>query len=208
MARALFDARGAAACALAVLLASTSWAHKAHLWATVSGGEVICRGSVGRGARAKHCRITAYLPDGKVLVRGKTDDEGRFSFVPGVCTDMRVVLDAGEGHRAEFRLAADQLRRVAPSARPSCPTPPPPPAPPAPSSPSLDETALRRIVADVVDRTFQERVEPVLDQMAALADRKPGPTEIIGGIGYILGIMGVVMYFRGKAMTRKTQDRP
>ena len=36
---------------------------------------------------------------------------------------------------------------------------------------------------------------------------KPGLTEIIGGIGYIIGIMGIIGYLKGRAARRNTRSQ-
>lgn len=192
-----------------LLAAGTGWAHKVRIFAFASGDEVICRGSVGRGGKSKNCRVRVYLPDGKLLAEGRTDDNGRYRFKPGVRAALRIVLDAGEGHGAEFMLEPKGLSKPSPAptqAQAGFSSVPPPPTPRKSTvgGSGLDEAAVRRIV----DQALDEKLEPIYDELAALADRGPGITEIIGGIGYILGLMGTVAYFRSRANLRKPQDRP
>ncbi len=55
---------------------------------------------------------------------------------------------------------------------------------------------IERVVAKVLDRKLQP-IKNILLKMQQEASR-PGMTEIIGGIGYILGIMGIVLYFKSR----------
>jgi nickel transport protein len=51
----------------------------------------------------------------------------------------------------------------------------------------------------IVEQALDSRLGPVMRELFRLREeRGPGLTEIIGGIGYIFGLMGLVMYFWGK----------
>jgi len=197
--------------------ASAAWAHRVRVWAIASGDKVVCHGSVGRGAKAQNCDVRVYLPDGRTVAEGKTDEQGRFAFRPTVRADLKIVLDAGEGHRAEYVLPAKDLPKGL-SAGPApdstdqpadlgTTAPAGPDSEPARTSPAvIDEARLKALVAEAVDEKLEERMTPVLDRLAEMSDRRPGATEIIGGIGYFLGIMGIVLYYRSRAGTGKPRD--
>ena len=58
-----------------------------------------------------------------------------------------------------------------------------------------DNSLLRK----EIDAALEEKLKPVIRELAKLReDKKPGVTEIIGGIGYILGIMGIVAYMKSR----------
>lgn len=109
--------------------------------------------------------------------------------------------------------AAPKADASAPQARPGQKAEPKPaakgqPASPAPSAPAtpaaqaapaaLDEAALRRIVAEAVaqsvDQAVESRLAPVKRLLAENVQKGPGPTEIAGGIGYIVGLFGIAAY--------------
>ncbi|MBW1644607.1 MAG: hypothetical protein JRJ76_17440 [Deltaproteobacteria bacterium] len=48
--------------------------------------------------------IEVFDGNGKLILSGKTDKSGSFIFKLPLCKDMRIVLNASEGHRAEYRL--------------------------------------------------------------------------------------------------------
>jgi nickel transport protein len=170
-----------------------AWAHRVNVWAAFAGDEVVCRATVGRGP-AKDCLVRAYLSDGRLLTEGRTDDAGRFSFKPGAKADLRIVLEAGEGHRDEFMLAADRTAGEAAPAQAGDTAA----STPSDAVATPDEARLRQVVGEVVDRKLRERLDPLIDRLASASNREAGLTEILGGIGYILGIMGVAMYFRAR----------
>jgi nickel transport protein len=63
------------------------------------------------------------------------------------------------------------------------------------SSVSLDQ--IRR----VLDQSLDQRLNPVLKMLSESRDKGPTLRDILGGIGYILGLMGLAAYihFRRKA---------
>ena len=56
----------------------------------------------------------------------------------------------------------------------------------------------------IVDESVGKKIRPVIRDLAMLNQPKePGFTEIIGGIGYIFGIVGVGLYFLSKKEGKK-----
>ena len=57
-------------------------------------------------------------------------------------------------------------------------------------------TYLKILIEKIIDRKLQ----PVIRMLVNLQEEseKPELTEILGGIGYIIGILGIVAYFKRK----------
>ena len=46
---------------------------------------------------------------------------------------------------------------------------------------------------------MEAKIKPLIRSIASLKeDQEPGLVEIFGGIGWILGLMGVALYFKGR----------
>ena len=58
-------------------------------------------------------------------------------------------------------------------------------------SPCLSKEEITSVVEEVLD----EKLEQMRERLEASQKGGPGITEILGGIGYILGLMGVAIYF-------------
>ena len=52
----------------------------------------------------------------------------------------------------------------------------------------------------VVSQAMDRKLQPVITMLLKLQEQseKPGITEILGGIGYIIGLMGIAMYFKSR----------
>ncbi|TVS15023.1 MAG: carboxypeptidase regulatory-like domain-containing protein [Planctomycetaceae bacterium] len=175
----------------------TASAHKMFVFAAVQGdrieGEVYYQG----GDPAPDAKITVTGPDGTTLAQAVADQEGRFRFEPRWKMDYRIVADAGFGHRAEYTVPADELPSDLPAfgADPSGIEPAPEgpeaaevrsadPSPPAVSPPS-DAAAEIAALSQQISALRRD-----LDRWQARLRMQ----DVLGGIGYILGLMGLGSY--------------
>ena len=166
---------------------SGALAHRVFLTAYVEGDSVFVEAGFSDGTLCKQSIIEVFDPSGKKLLAGKTDEKGGFSFKPPQKTDLKIILDAGMGHMDEYLLSADELPEItAESAKPREETK---------SVAQIDSKEIELIV----DRVVQKRLHPLI-QLVAKSQRKTGvsATEIFGGIGYILGLAGIAMYFKSR----------
>jgi len=143
--------------------------------------------------------------------------------------DIKLVLVAGEGHQSEEIVRATEFAALTAKAAPATPKPAakaaaktaaagpaksvpaadaagkPAKVQTAPAAPAqIDEAALSRVVETAVDKAMEEKLAPVKRLLAESAAQKgPGPTEIVGGIGYIVGIFGVAAFVASRRRSGK-----
>jgi nickel transport protein len=99
----------AALCALLwAWIASPAMAHRVNVFAWAENGRVFCEGKFSGGRPAKGAEIVVFDLDGKILLKGKTDEKGGFSF-PAPQTGARVVLNASMGHRGEWSISREEM---------------------------------------------------------------------------------------------------
>jgi nickel transport protein len=194
-----------------VLCAGPAWAHKVTIFAWVEGDTVYTQSKFSGGKRAKDSTVVVYDKEGNQLLEGKTDDNGEFSFQVPKKTDLKIVLKASMGHLAEWTIPAEEITGVAQASESSAPevsmeaeteeTAPLTEAEtsqpqPAPTAVGLSRQEVQALINESLDR----KLAPIVNMLADAVD--PGPTlsEVIGGIGYIFGLVGVALYFstRGK----------
>ena len=181
-------------------------AHRVRLFATVEGDTIQGYGYFSKSSRTKNCPLIFYGPRGKELGRVMTDGNGEFSYRVRVKCDHKLVLKAGEGHQAEFLIRAGELpdtlgvpqntggpAEPTAKAAPKQADPALPPGRAAPSGGTLDPAELSRIVSSAVAR----ETEPLKKQLTALRrqldeyEAKVRWHDVLGGIGFILGLAGV-----------------
>ncbi|MDR1855772.1 MAG: cobalamin biosynthesis protein CbiL [Desulfovibrio sp.] len=204
-----------------------AYAHRVSVFAWVNGDMVETESGFSRGNPVVQGTITAFdAVSGDQLAQGVTDAEGRYAFpvpaaIRGSGHGLRIRVDAGEGHRSEWILDAGdipgssgegrtlQAEATPPSGKgypspgkgtpsPETPSPsasmPSPPSGMAPPPSGTTPSELRTILSSVLD----EKLAPIRRSLALLERPEPGLRDIVGGIGWIVGIAGIVLYFRGR----------
>lgn len=179
------------------LLPSVSQAHKVRIFA-YSEGEVIVGETAFSGGRAvKNSEIIVQdVASDRILLTCRTDDRGQFRFqIPEEAREkqlnLRVIINAGEGHRGEWLLeAADYLtnEKILSEGKTSYS-----------KLISTDEELIRRVVEEAMDK----KLSPIKHMLAEVMNQKPSFQDILGGIGYIFGIAGIAAYFKSKQGEKK-----
>jgi nickel transport protein len=146
------------------------------------------------GVKVRNGLIQVFDASGKKLLEGHTNSKGEYSFQIPEKRDLKIVVNASMGHRGEFVLKREDLGETAASEGKKEPavsvqkT-----ASKAPEK--VDMAQLKRMVEQALD----SRLRPIAHSIARLQEKKgPGLTEVVGGIGYIFGIMGLLLYFRSR----------
>lgn len=71
------------------------------------------------GQLARGAKVQVFRKDGQLLTEGVLDQESRFVFSIDKAEPLRVVVNAGGGHRKELDIAAEDLQRSLPKETPS-----------------------------------------------------------------------------------------
>ena len=56
----------------------------------------------------------------------------------------------------------------------------------------------RQEVKEIVDAALDKKLAPIITMLADSFDQGPKASEVMGGIGYIFGLVGVAMYFSSR----------
>ncbi len=190
-------------------------AHRMRVFAYESGGEILTEAKFGSGRPAQNIEIRVEDSAGKVLLTGTTNTQGMSRLPLPVAAgesgiDLTIVADAGEGHRGSWLLAAEDYHLSATGDTsadivPHTQTPPPDTLEHASGQavekgpPGLDYAVIEKML----QRTVAAELAPVKRQLAAERERSITLQDILGGIGYILGLAGIAAYFQAKRKGEK-----
>jgi len=176
------------------LLTITSFvfAHKVNIFAYVEGDTVYTESYFSDGKKVDGGKVEVYDSQGNKLLEGETDKDGQFNFKLPKKDDLKIVLIATMGHRASYTLSKDELPDIAMM-------------PGLKKSGFEEESKVKGStqvdldqVKEVIDSCLDEKLKPVMRELAKMQQKKISFTEVIGGIGYIFGITGIIFYFVGK----------
>ena len=177
-------------------------AHRVLVFAYAEGDTIYTESKFIPDAPVRQGKILVIdQKTGKELLTGQTDDQGKFSFrIPAEATaqkmDLKIVVEAAMGHRGEWLLKADSYLAGATPGSPAAPAPALTTGPVALGSKAanLDQQALEA----ALNRALERQLGPINEKLTDLTIHRTTPTDIIGGIGYILGIFGLVAYLQSR----------
>ena len=189
--------------------AGSASAHKVKIFASVDGESISGYGYYTSSARAKNVAVECIGPDGKVFERIKTDDQGEFTIKARYRVDTLLSLSTGDGHGAKWLITADEFPvhlaeyphgnlLQSDQQKPSVV------AENISAEPLAGQQALQ--LAAVIRqelRPLQEQVNQLRAQID-LQEEKKNVQDVLGGIGYIIGLTGIFFYFAAKR--RREQD--
>ena len=94
---------------LLLLVAAPALAHKVNIFAYYEDGKVFCESYFPDGKKVQHGTIEVRNAKGELLLTGKTDDKGNFSFKAPPPQDLTIVINATMGHRNTFLLKKEEM---------------------------------------------------------------------------------------------------
>ena len=177
-------------------------AHKATIFAWTEGDTVHTQSKLSGGKRVKGGEVIVFDLNGVPLLKGQTDDNGMFSFTAPQKTGLKIVLKASMGHQAEWSISPEETGdHGIENDKPEKVNPGLPKNTPGLKDIETDETSSKRTGIElgkedfqqIIDDALDRKLAPVLDKIAQAYNQGPGLTEIIGGIGYIIGLVGVAL---------------
>jgi nickel transport protein len=177
--------------ALLLIPCGVAQAHKVSIFATAQGNVIEGECYFSGGGQPEGATLQVLGPDGGKIGETTTDSNGQFRFVIKSAVDHTFVLDTGDGHKAEFTVTAAEIGGAKGAAPPVS----------SPEAVSEEMPAAQAPVPDDLDRRISgavaKAVQPLRRQIDAYQSRAT-LHDILGGIGYIVGVMGLLFFLLGR----------
>jgi nickel transport protein len=189
--------------AVFVLRPTSALAHKLYVFAQVQGTTIQGRAYFPGDVPAQDSYVIARDPSGKELARTTTDANGHFSFAVRQRVDHNLSAETVDGHEGHFTVHVGELPDSLPGDSPNATADPQAGFPEArhPNKPTENATQ------DAQSSTVHEQITEVMRQVGALrqqileSDERLRFRDILGGIGFILGVTGVAYYMKARKKT-------
>jgi nickel transport protein len=193
--------------AVLILCSNYALAHRVIVFAIVEGDTVKTISKFPGGKRVMKGNIVVTDLQGNMLLKGVTDENGEFSFKIPKREPLKVVLNAGMGHGAEWTIPADEIpgatnerHIVSSESGPAS----------AGEKENHDADGLKEVTSDeiqiAVEKALDRRLKPILSMLEKIHEPKTTFKDILGGIGYIVGLVGIVAYIQSVRKKTKNQD--
>jgi len=158
------------------------------LGATIEGEAGFSNGAMAKAGTVVKIFDESGIPLGEVL----TDDEGFFVFTAKKRITHVFEINMGAGHTLKMQLPAEELpdnlqgapHTVTSSQR---------------TVPAVSQLAQSSIDTEQLNIALAKQLKPLRQEIRALKE-KAGLRDIIGGIGYIFGLLGLIALLRERRL--------
>ena len=187
-------------------LTQSAYGHKLKVFATGAGRTIEGYAYFPGGGRAKNMKVHVFGPNDTKLGQTTTDGEGEFTFEAKSRCDHKFVIDTADGHRASHTVPAAELGEDLPASKAIHTRNEPPPLAAA-DAPSEGEgnpvgSASSADVRAMVERAVSRQIRPLREQIERY-EEKLRLRDVLGGVGYICGIMGLAFFVLGSKRRRE-----
>jgi len=153
-----------------VFFSSPAQGHRLIVKAYADGDSIYARGYMEDGSACRYSAALLKNSADETLVQGVTNSEGHCVFPKPQESDLKVVIFGDMGHRGESPVTITQIH----------------------SSQTTDHPE----VSEIVDQKLAPLVAAV--EQLQYAQEQTKIRDIIGGIGYIMGLVGIALYISNK----------
>jgi len=185
-------------------------AHRVSIFAWVQGDTVHTQSKFMGGKRPDKALVEVFDETGKLLLKGETDAQGLFSFQTQKISDMQIVLTAGMGHRAVWTLSSEDFQETNGESHNNPRLNAVPPVESNTFDPKMSkthrspETGLSAAeFTALIEATLDRKLKPLMDRITVLSEDRISLSDILGGMGYIVGLVGLAAYVQYR---RKRSD--
>jgi nickel transport protein len=160
------------------------YAHKVSTYAYREGDKIFGECYFVDGSPCKNSKVEIYNARGDKILETTTDEKGKYSFTITEKGTLRIVISAGEGHKAKYKLegiGGETVKKETPLTQ---------------HHPSINKDEIKQIIEEAMDAKFSELKTEIINlhkQMDKVTLR-----DLIGGIGYIFGVWGIITLLKNK----------
>ena len=186
-------------------------AHRLTIFAWMEGETLISESTFGRGGKLKGGSVELRDAEtGKLLLTGVTDAEGVFrcTLPESIRTsghDVLIVALGGEGHRGEWTVKSEEWKASIEKGNARAQQHASTVSNGAPSSVAAVPSALSGVgslsageLEQLLGSVLEAKLAPLRRELAALRSGTPGVKEVVGGLGWIIGLFGMFAWCRSK----------
>lgn len=183
-------------------------AHRVNVFAWVEGDTIHVESKFPGGRKVQGGEIVVLDKEGNELLKGVTDEQGNFSFKVPQRTDLKIVLKAGMGHQAEWTIPADEIQEAMgesedqiteKSAETTGEVAPEVVQETEVKSPAQGAaTITAKEIQQIVEASLDRKLDSIKRMLAESRETGATVRDVVGGIGYIFGLLGVAAYFSSR----------
>jgi nickel transport protein len=169
------------------------YAHRVMIFGWVEGDRVMTQSKFSSNRVVQRGEISVYDSTGNRILTGQTDTQGEYSFQIPAQEQLRIVLATAGGHQAEWTITKEELESVS-QIHSHADNDQTQSQSQAPVSGNCQQEVREAAFAEMLDR----KLSPMMRHIAESSQIHTSLRDILGGIGYIIGLVGLVAYMRSR----------
>lgn len=184
-------------------LPSPADAHKLRIYAWINGGKVYVESGLTGSQRLAIFHVTVKGSNSdNIITQGTPDPQGIFSFtLPPTFqenpVDMTITVSTDDGHQGEWFFTQKDFLESFESQKPRANI----------SQDSADQMTLTNEISpilldnikSIIDDRLEKNLAPIHRQLAHMSEKKLSFRDIIGGIGYLIGLAGIAAWLKSRS---------
>jgi len=171
-----------------MVLSLLLFSHKINVFTYKEGNKIFVEGYFSDGSPCKNSEIEIFDEKGEKIIEGKTNSDGIFSFDIPDKQKIKIVLYADMGHKTETEMelkketikkqeTKQEIKKEETKKEEQV---------------FFDQMEIKKMVEESVEKSINTLIKEIEKER-----QKAKITDVIGGIGYIIGILGIYLYFKG-----------
>ncbi|OQW92075.1 MAG: hypothetical protein BWK79_15470 [Beggiatoa sp. IS2] len=170
------------------------YAHTIKIFAMAEGDKINGYVYFPGGGRVQQAQINIQSLAQASFDKITTDLQGEFSYQVRYRTDYLLAVKTDDGHRAEYTIKAEELSENLPTVQ-NGKLEKSNELYPVKSMESVNLATLSTTeLTNLIEKTVSQQLRPLREQLEQY-EAKVRLHDILGGVGYIFGVMGLLFYF-------------
>jgi nickel transport protein len=183
---------------ITITFVKISIAHKLSAFAYREGDKIMGEAYFASGTPCKKCKVEIFDAKGNKIKEGITDQKGEFSLIVKNKEKLKVVVKGGEGHLATFILepAQSSTQTISEENIKENKTP----GEVRTKNLTISSQKLEKVITKAINEKISPKLNLISTQLMDIRKQidKASIMEIIGGIGYIFGIWGIIVFLKNR----------
>lgn len=172
------------------------FAHKVRIFAWGEGETIHTEAKFSGGRPAQNATVTVINNNtGDELLRGTTDKQGLFLFPApdSQIEEINIVINSGDGHKNSWLYQLSQTDNSFSEPSHTHET-----QDTVENEPLATKALTEERLSQIINESLEKKLAPIRRQLAQDQEKGPDIKDILGGIGYILGLAGIAAYMKSK----------
>ena len=188
--------------ALALWLSSSvAEAHSVYIFAYPENSRICTNSYFSANNKVRGGRVKMTAVSGEILAEAQTDEHGQACFPPPeLSLDLIFTVEAGDGHRAEFKLSASEIEsaKILESGH-------------DPIEHNISAGITSACAGGLTIDDLRQALSPIMRKLAEMESEQKNRVnlkDIIGGLGWLIGLAVAGLWAAGRKTQPEHKEKP